>query len=474
MIESTALTEYVTGVWRDDIVPALIDYIAIPCVSVAFDPEWKAHGHIDDAVAMIARWCRTRRIAGLNVEVIEQPDRTPVVLMEIPAFGGADPEAPAVLLYGHLDKQPEMTGWGHGRGPWTPVIEGDRLYGRGGADDGYSAFASLTAIEALQATGGSHRRCVVLIEASEESGSPDLAMHVEALATRTGDVELVVCLDSGCLDYERLWVTTSLRGLVAGTLTVRVLEEGVHSGTASGIVPSSFRIARELLDRVEDSTTGNVLVPEMHVDIPSHRIDEARATANELPEKRSAQFKWAGGTRPMTDVAAEQLLAHTWRPTLSVIGADGFPPFDRSGNVLRPFTSLKLSFRLPPTIDASAAVAAVAALLIEHPPSGADVTFDSIEGADGWDAPPFAEWLRGALDDASTATFGAAARTFGEGGSIPFVGMLGDRFPSAQFIVTGVLGPESNAHGPNEFLHLPTARRVTTTIAILLGAHADT
>ena len=377
-----------------------------------------------------------------------------------------------MLLYGHLDKQPEMTGWRDGLGPWTPVVEGDRLYGRGGADDGYAAFAALLAIEAAQAAGIPHARCIVLIEASEESGSPDLPAYVDALGDRLGSPELVVCLDSSCLDTDRLWVTTSLRGLANGLLTVEVLTEGAHSGKASGIVPSSFRLLRRLLDRLEDSATGHVLLPELHVKLPVDRVVEARRTAAALPSAVADEFRFAGATRPMVVDPAEQLVAQTWRPTLSYIGADGLPPTERAGNVLRPSTTLKLSFRLPPTCDHITALAAIERTLLADPPNAATVRFDDLSSAPGWNAQSFAPWLSAALDEASTAAFGQPARTLGEGGTIAFIAMLGDRFPTAQFVVTGVLVPGSNAHGPNEFLHLPTARRVTECVARLLGAHA--
>ncbi len=377
-----------------------------------------------------------------------------------------------VLLYGHLDKQPEMSGWRAGLGPWTPVVEGDRLYGRGGADDGYAAFASMLAIEAAEAAGLAHARLLLLVEASEESGSCDLLAHVERLADRIGTPELVVCLDSGSLDAERLWVTTSLRGMAAGTLTVEVLTNGVHSGQASGIVPSSFRIIRQLLERLEDSATGEVLLPELHVDIPADRVTAAADTAAALAFAPADEFPWAGATAPMEADAAEQFLAQTWRPTLSYISADGLPPTSRAGNVLRPSTTLGLSFRLPPTCDHAAALDAITTTLLDAPPAGATVRFDGAQSSPGWSAPTFVPWLARALDEASTAAFGRPARTLGEGGTIPFMGMLGQRFPDAQFVVAGVLVPGSNAHGPDEFLHLPLARRITECIAHLLAAHA--
>ncbi len=460
--------------WDADIMGALTDFIAIPNVSPAYDADWRAHGHMADAVELVASWCRSRSIEGMTVEVVELAERTPMVVIDIPATPAAAAARPddVVLLYGHLDKQPEMTGWRADLGPWTPVVEGERLYGRGGADDGYAVFASLTAIEAVRAAGGEHVRCVVLIEASEESGSPDLPAHVEALAPRLGQPSLVVCLDSGCADYERLWITTSLRGLVGGTLTVRVLEQGMHSGQAGGIVASSFRIARQLLSRVEDESTGAVLLPAMHAAIPPDRVAEARLTASELPTAAIDPFPFEGGTQPISDEPIEQLLDGTWRPALAIVGADGLPPGDRAGNVLRPFTSLKVSMRVPPTVDAEAARRALVDALTADPPYGATVTFTDSDAASGWNAPAFAPWLADALQRASEATFGRPARMFGEGGTIPFMGMLGERFPAAQFVITGVIGPGANAHGPNEFLHLPTARRVTASVASILHDHA--
>jgi acetylornithine deacetylase/succinyl-diaminopimelate desuccinylase-like protein len=466
---TAAATDHVDRAW-DGIVPVLHDYIAIPNVSAAFDPDWREHGHMQRAVDLIRDWCASRAIVGASVEVHELPGRSPVVLVEVPASGGGS-ATDTVLLYGHLDKQPEMEGWRDGLGPWLPVLVGDRLYGRGGADDGYSAFASLTAIEAVRAAGGAHVRCVVLIEASEESGSPDLPAHVAALADRIGTPSLVVCLDSGCIDYDRMWVTTSLRGMITATLTVDIVTEGLHSGDVSGMVPSSFRIARSLLSRIEDETTGRVLLAGCDVAVPPDRLEQARATATEIGAI-AGRYPFVGGAGPTTPDPAEQLLARTWRAALSVVGADGLPPTARAGNVLRPSTALKLSLRVPPTADAAAVADDLRRVLEADPPYGAHVAVGPLESGPGWNAPALAPWLTSALDRASERAFGLPARMFGEGGSIPFMGMLGERFPDAQFVITGVLGPDANAHGPNEYLHLPTARRLTHAVAELLDAHA--
>jgi len=455
--------------WEGDVLDVLRDHIRIPNVSPAFDPAWEANGHMARATALVADWCRARPIEGLSVEVHQLPGRTPVVLCEVPA---TDPDLAddTVLLYGHLDKQPEMTGWRDGLGPWEPVLEGDVLFGRGGADDGYACFAALTAIEALHEQGGRHARLLVLVEASEESGSPDLPAHLDALGDRLGAVSLVVGLDSGAASYDRLWTTTSLRGVLVASVRVDVLTEGVHSGSAGGIVPDSFRVLRRLLDRIEDPDTGRVLVDELWSEVPPERAADLERSAASIVTELA--LPWADGTRAQHDDPVALLRARTWEPSIATIAMDGFPPPDRAGNVLRPHTEATLACRLAPTADPAAAARALERALTADPPHGAGVEV-TIRGAEGgWAAPPTAPWLQRALDDASTRHWGRPSAGLGEGGTIPFMGMLGARFPSAQFLVTGVLGPGSNAHGPNEALHLPTARRLTATVADVLGAHA--
>ncbi|MGH8713488.1 MAG: M20/M25/M40 family metallo-hydrolase, partial [Casimicrobiaceae bacterium] len=402
-----------------------------------------------------------------KLEVLRHYTRTPLIFIEIP--GQSDH---TVLLYGHLDKQPEMTGWRDGHGPWDPWYEDGKLYGRGGADDGYAVFAALSAIGALQAQGIAHARCVGMIETCEESGSYDLPAYLDALAPKIGHVDFVIGLDSGCGDYERLWATTSLRGLVGGTLTVDVLTEGVHSGDASGIVPSSFRIARSLLDRIEDPSTGRVLPPEFHAPVPAERSEQAKRAAAILGDIVIGKYPFKGATQPMSADPTEALLNRTWRPALSVTGADGLPAIADAGNVLRPQTALKLSLRLPPTVDAAMAARRMQALLEANPPYGAAVRFAGESGATGWNAPPTAAWLARAIDEASSHFYAKSSATIGEGGTIPFMAMLGRHFPDAQFLIAGVLGPHSNAHGPNEFLHVPYASKLTACVAFVIAAHA--
>ncbi|MFN4359686.1 MAG: M20 family metallopeptidase [Hylemonella sp.] len=474
-----ALAE-ISQTWDREIVPQLQDYIAVPAKSPMFDPQWAQHGYIDTVVRNAAAWVEAQKVAGLKLELIRLEGRTPVLFFELPASrgaGDADVSAQTVLMYGHLDKQPEFSGWRNDLGPWTPKYEDGKLYGRGGADDGYAVYASIAALQALKSQQLAHPRIVGLIETCEESGSYDLLPYVDALRSRLGDVGLVICLDSGAGNYDQLWLTTSLRGMASGVLKVEILTEGVHSGDASGVVPSSFRIMRQVLDRLEDSKTGRLLPQSFHCEVPAERMDQARATAAILGDELYRRFPWVhydceGDTRlalPMTTDPVQALLNRTWAPTLSVTGAEGLPDLQNAGNVLRPYTAFKLSLRLPPLVEAATAVQELKTLLEDNAPYQARVTFEGLGSATGWNAPETAPWFGRALDAASRNFYGAPCGYIGQGGTIPLMNMLSRGFPRAQMMVCGVLGPKSNAHGPNEFLHVPYARRLTAAVAQVIA-----
>jgi acetylornithine deacetylase/succinyl-diaminopimelate desuccinylase-like protein len=465
-MNTSEIKNYCEQRWQESALPELIEYIRIPNKSPMFDADWEKHGYMETAVTQFENWCRAQDIPDMILEVVCLEGRTPLIFMDI--LGESED---TVLLYGHLDKQPEMSGWRDGLGPWEPVLDGDKLYGRGGADDGYAIFSSLIAIQALQQQQIPHARCVVIIEACEESGSFDLPFYIDALKDRIGKPDLVICLDSGCGNYDQLWNTTSLRGLIGGDLSVEILEEGVHSGDASGVVPSSFRILRQLLERIEESNSGVVSVNEFNVQIPRQRIEQAVIAAEVLQDKVYAKFPFVEEAQPASLDPVELVLNRTWRPALAITGADGLPSIDNAGNVLRPTTSLKISLRIPPSCDGKAATEKLKALLENNPPYGAKVIFHPDWDASGWHAPPMEEWLENAIDEASMNYFGAEAVHMGEGGSIPFMSMLGKKFPEAQFLITGVLGPHSNAHGPNEFLHMPTAKKLTCCVAEVIAQH---
>ncbi len=469
-----ALTD-VSQAWDGDILRQLTEYIQIPAKSPSFDAQWAEHGHLQTVLRNAAQWVEAQKVEGLKIEIIRLPGRTPVMFFDIPATKSDTTHT--VLMYGHMDKQPEFNGWRNDLGPWTPKYEDGKLYGRGGADDGYAVYASVAAVQALKNQNTPHPRIVGLIETCEESGSYDLLPYVDALRPRLGDVGLVICLDSGAGNYDQLWLTTSLRGMASGTLKVEVLTEGIHSGDASGLVPSSFRIMRQVLDRLEDSATGRMLPASFHCEVPADRLAQAKATAAILGEEVYKRFPWAhydceGSstfTLPTTTDPLQALLNRTWTPTLSVTGAEGFPSLQNAGNVLRPYTAFKLSLRLPPLVDAASAVQEMKTLLEDNAPYQARVTFETGGGATGWNAPGTTPWFEAALNAASQAHFNAPVGYIGQGGTIPLMNMLSAGFPRAQMMVCGVLGPKSNAHGPNEFLHVPYAKKLTAAVAQVIA-----
>ena len=484
-MDSGQLLSHVARAWDDDIVQRISDYIEVPAKSPLFDADWAAHGHLETVLRNAAQWVEAQKVQGLQLEIIRLEGRTPVLFFELPASSGAVADAGAsghtVMLYGHMDKQPEFTGWRSGLGPWSPKYLDGRLYGRGAADDGYAVYASIAAIQALKSQQLAHPRIVGLIETCEESGSFDLLPYIDALRApahnRLGDVALVICLDSGAGNYDQLWLTSSLRGMASGVLKVEVLTEGVHSGDASGLVPSSFRIMRQVLDRLEDSATGRLLPASFHCAVPPDRLAQAQATAAILGDEVYKRFPWAhydcdGATAfalPTTTDPMQALLNRTWTPTLSVTAAEGFPDLGSAGNVLRPYTAFKLSLRLPPLVDAAAAMQQLKALLEDNAPYQARVTFEGKGGTTGWNAPGTAPWFEQALQAASQSCFGAPCGYIGQGGTIPLMNLLAQGFPRAQMMVCGVLGPKSNAHGPNEFLDVPYAKKLTAAVAQVIA-----
>ncbi|OGT53305.1 MAG: peptidase M20 [Gammaproteobacteria bacterium RIFCSPHIGHO2_12_FULL_42_13] len=465
-MHSQACQRFVSQVWDDSIIHTLTDYIRIPNKSPMFDPDWQANGHMAQAVKLIVEWCQNHAIEGMKLDVVQAEGKTPLLFIDIPGSS-----SDTILLYGHLDKQPEMTGWDADLGPWKPVLKGDKLYGRGAADDGYAVFASLTAINALRAQHLPHARCIIMIEASEESGSSDLVYYIDVLKERIGTPSLIICLDSGCGNYDQLWLTTSLRGLVNGILTIDVLKEGVHSGSASGISPSCFRILRQLLSRIESETSGDILLSELFVDIPSVREQQAAHAVKILGNAIFDKLPFQLHVQPQTQDLRELILNQTWRPALSIIGVEGIPSIAHAGNVALPSLAVKLSMRLAPTCDGKLAAQVLKNSLENHPPYQAKIHFDVADAGSGWNAPAESPWLTAAINEASSTYFGKEAVCLGEGGSIPFMGMLGKRYPKAQFLITGVLGPGSNAHGPNEFLHIPTGKKLTCCIAEVIAKH---
>jgi len=466
--DRSLLAQIVSRIWDNEGLPTLADYVRIPCISPLFTTSPSASEHMDQAVHCLAEWARQRPFVA-DVQVHRLDGRTPMLVVDV-APSRRTPDLSPTLIYGHFDKQPPGDGWAEGLDAFTPTQRHDRLYGRGAADDGYSVFAALIAVQALNEMNVPYGRCLVLIEASEESGSRDLPAYLRELGPVIGTPRLIVCLDADCISYDRLWVTTSLRGVVSGILRVDVLEHGVHSGIASGVVPSSFRILRNLLDRVEDSETGRILLTGLWGDAPDQPPEGLSESAGLVTD--FAPLPTIPGLRRLADTPVKELRNRAWSPAMAVTGASGLPALEHAGNVLRPYTALKLSFRVSPTADITAAISALSASLTRRPPYGARVSFDLTSHSSGWVGDDHPSWLANAIEEASCSFYGASTASFGDGASIPFMSMLREQFPSTPYLVTGLLGPNSNAHGPDENLYVPAVKALTASVAHVLSAAA--
>lgn len=467
-MDQTNAMQLVGKIWEQDVIHALGEYIKIPCKSPYFDSQWQQNGYLNKAAEFVQNWVKKQNIKGLKSEVITLEGRTPVLFIEI-AGEGDD----SVFFYGHLDKMPESEGWRSDLGPWKPVIEGDLLYGRGSVDDGYAAFAYIAAIKTLQEQNIPHARCLILLECCEESGSFDLPAYLDYLSDRLTNVTFLVCFDSGGKDFEHVWNTTSLRGNLVGTLTVEMLREATHSGPASGAIPSTFRILRQLLSRIEDENTGEILLPSFHVEIPEERLEQIKYVAKEMSRHRTEMFPLLPGCHLVSNKLEDILINTTWKPTLSVIGVEGMPPFASAGNVIRPLTAVFLTLRIPPMLDVNELAQELKEVLESDSPYGAKVNFNILNCSSGWNANTMEPWLRNAMDYSAKTYFGKPPAFNGIGGTIGIMELFDKYFPNAQYFVSGVEGPGSNAHGPNESLHIPSAKKITCVLAQLLKEHCN-
>jgi acetylornithine deacetylase/succinyl-diaminopimelate desuccinylase-like protein len=447
-----------------------MEFVRVPSTSPLFDSEWETNGLIKKAYTILLNWAAGLNIAGYSAEVIENPHEPDLIYLEVQ---GSSPELPTVLLYGHMDKQPAFTGWYDFCGATNPVIKDGKLYGRGAADDGYSITTAMLAVKACQEQHQPHGRVVMVLETEEESGSPHLIDSLNRIKTRIGTPSLIICVDSGVITYDRLWLTNSLRGVIAFDFKVQILANGVHSGDASGVVPSSFRIMRQLLDRIEDSETGHIRLDFLHSQLEPKVYGDMADVCGLIDWSFVKSFPFLEGTQPVDRDLVENMINRAWRPTLSVVGANGLPDSATAGNVLRPSTTLRLSIRLPPRVDADEALAKVAKVLTTDVPYGAKTEISREGKGNGWAMNAPRKWLEEAYQGASQEFYGNKALYMGEGGSIPFMKGLQDIYPEADFLVVGLLGPESNAHGPNEMLHIDYYKKLTCCVAHIMAKHAQ-
>ena len=439
---------------------ALLDFVKVPCVSPRYEPDWQAKGYIQQAVEGMKTWAEELGIPGLSTQILQICNAPPVLFCDIP---GSSPSSPTICLYGHLDKQPGQVTWP----AFTPVLKEGKLYGRGAADDGYAA---ITALIAIKACGTNRPRCVVVLETEEESGSPHFSEYLQEIRSRIGSPALIIVLDSNIPSYDRLWVTESMRGSLNFDLRVDVLEKGIHSG-CSGLLPDSFRVLRCLLARIEDPKTGQIRLPALHSSISPHTYRLFATLSQHDPTWLSA-FPFSGSTGPLHSDIVELRLNQAWRPAMTITGADGIPSSQKAGNVMRPYTAVRVAMRLPPDINPAEAHKAVERTVLEEVPNKAKVSIENLGLAEGWVAKAQSQRLQNAINTASISCFGTEALASAAGGTIPVLSLLSAAFPEADFLVTGVLGPGSNAHSSYECLDVQYCAKLTAAVASILKAMA--
>lgn len=459
------LKESIQEFWLKEAQPALMDFIRLPSKSTAFDPQWKENGYLKGACKLAADWIR-KAVPEAKCEILEFNGKTPCLFVEIEGHQDNDK---TIAFYGHLDKQPEATGWRDGLGPWTPVLEGEYLYGRGASDDGYSVYAMITAIKGLQRCKMPYPRIVAIFETQEESGSEDLPDYLLALKERVGSPECFIILDNQCGDYERLWLNTSLRGTITGTLTVKAMDFGIHSGTFSGLTPDPLSIAQALVARIHDPITGRILLESLHTTIPELRIQQLKEVANELGNNIWKSAPLLPGVCPKHANNHENLIHSIWEPTLTIIGIDGIPSIKDAGNVIQGEVALRLSFRTPPNIDMNQAMKDIVRCLTQDIPYGCQTVWNDLECNPGWSAPAQKGKFERLFSEAAFDVFNKKTLANGQGASIGFVPKFEELFPATEIVLIGVLGPHSNAHAPDESLNIRYVQQLIQTISIVLS-----
>lgn len=401
---------------------------------------------------------------------------TPILLIQIP--GTAPEGSGSVLMYGHWDKQAiaDVKAWNEPKGsmktgPFQPNIANGRLYGRGTADDGYALFFSIAAIQALRANGIPYPTVNFILDFDEEGGSVNLERYLEKFSFKIGTPDLCITLDSGAGDYNRIWNTTTERGIVTGTLTVKVLTDSVHSGDGSGIIPNPQRIMRHLLSRLEDPVTGKILPSEFQVEVPATYLADVFSQATNIVPSTIKGFPWFGYATTAASNPVELILNRIWRAGLAVTGVDGLPSTAAANNVVVGSVSYQLSLRLPPPLRIDEVQRQLKDLFEKDPPYGATVTYDyeGAPAANGWMSPPQPRWLSEAIDQASQVLFQQPSAPLGDGGTQPVLAILKEKFKETLFFASGVAGPGNNEHAANENLNIKYAEQLSACEAYVLS-----
>jgi acetylornithine deacetylase/succinyl-diaminopimelate desuccinylase-like protein len=384
-----ATAAYVEKWWADWYVKGLCEFIEIPNLSPMFDAEFYTNGTTQAAAKHVDDYINKLEIKGITKHSFTPEGKPPMYVYVVEANGNDK----NVMCYGHLDKQPWMMPWREGLGPTKAVIEGDFLYGRGGADDGYAPFSCALAIKNLQVQGLPHPRFALVLETEEESGSPNLLELLALSKEAIGTPDIMFCMDSGAFNWDQLWMTSSLRGIICLDVQIDCAHGGYHSGEVGGIVPETMRIMRHLLDRIDDSKTG-MCCEALNCEIPERFKTEAKFMAELSGPEMYKKYHVCEGVDCMHEEGIDQMyLNNTWRANMAITGAAGLPAIQTAGNVCRPSTSMRLSIRLPPKVNPDDAYAAVTKLLTTDVPYNAKVICTSQGKGQGWCMGELSPWL---------------------------------------------------------------------------------
>lgn len=450
-INPEKLKQFVESEFTNNALPSFKTFLTIENCTPAYDPDWDKNGLLKSAASHLKAYAlKSSGVQGLNAILSSDEGKTPFLLVTVDSTSG---DGKSILLYGHFDKQPPNSGWSQGLGPYLPVEKDGYLYGRGSADDGYAFYAMLTIIKALQNFNIPHPKFVIILEGSEESGSIDLPIYIEEYQQFIGQPDLILALDSGIIDYNRIWLTSSLRGVVSCDLTVKTLTKGVHSGKGSGIAPESFMIIRKLLSKLEDYNDQSRM-KDFEVEIPDSEKTKISKAVEVMGDDWCSKIPILPGMKLLGDTPTDRLINWTWKPALTVAGARGIPNVKDAGNVLRPYTTLYLSIRTPPTFDGILNGKKILEDITNQTPFNSTVLIENYEAFNGSLIKEPSDNLKSQIDNLAKNYISGGMAQIPVGISIPFTTIFSQYFPKSQILVTGCAGVDSNAHGPNERLNL--------------------
>ena len=471
-MDTELLKKYVDKQFTLNILPNLMNFIRIPNLSPLFDPNWKTNGYLFKAANLIVSYAKSLNIKNAEINLLQDSGHTPMVFIEIPASRKNDNRT--VIFYGHYDKQPYGTGWDKDKSPTNPVIVDGRLYGRGSADDGYASFSILTAIKTCQEFNCLMPRICCLFEGAEESTDADLKYYFDKLIPILGDnVVAFIPLDSGCPDYDRLWMANSLRGIVDIDVNIQTLDQESHYGPeASGIIAENLFLMRKIYDGLVDSTNGEFKLEEFKIaedKIPAIVMEQMQKEIEIVGDNFIKNIPLYEGVSPLKTDVKELMINNRWKPSCFILGIDNCPKTEDRGFGVSSGINVRMSIRIPPTVDKNKAIEALKKALSDNIYFGAQVKLGYLDYGEGVLLANMSNKVKNILNKASLEFFGNESVFTGVGGSIPFIGYFQSKYPNTDIICTGIVGSDSHEHGPNENLNIEACKKMVCVLCYFLS-----